>query len=132
MPSNAEPSVFGIPDRSGITRNTSKTEDSEDIDIGWADGTLSDGRSYRAECWATDQITLLTFFFSTAQIEAYTDAQFIQLLEDEGLIEFFGDSEYVTGQTFEDPSGNEMWSINIVIGDADNEFAKDSVTLQSF
>ena len=86
--------MFNIPDRSGITRNTSRTEDSEDIDIGWADGTLSDGRPYRAECWATDQITVLTFFFSTAQIEAYTDAQFIQLLEDEGLIEFFGDSKY--------------------------------------
>ena len=124
--------MFHSPDRTGVTRNTSKTEDNDDIDIGWADGVLSDGRPYRAESWATDQITLLTFFFSSAQIEGYTNAQFIQLLVDESLIEFFGDRKYVTSKTFEDPSGNEIWSVNIVIADENNEFAKDLIHLKSF
>ena len=124
--------MFHSPDRTGITRNTSKTADNDDIDIGWADGVLSDGRPYRAECWATDQITLLTFFLSTAQIETYTDAQFIELLEDEGLIEFLSDKKHVTSQTLDDPSGNEIWSINIVIADENNEFVKDSINLKTF
>ncbi len=84
--------MYHAPDRSSATRNFSKTKDDDDLDIGWADGVFSDGRPYRAESWAADQITLLTFFFSTSQIETYTNAQFIKLLEDEGLIEFL--SEY--------------------------------------
>jgi len=30
---------------------------------GWNEGLMADGLPYRAECWAMDQITMLTFFF---------------------------------------------------------------------
>ena len=123
--------MYHAPDRSDAIRNFSKAED-DDLDIGWADGVLSDGRPYRVEGWAADQITLLTFFFSTAQIETYTDAQFIKLLEDEGLIEFSSDERYVAGEIVEDASGNQMWSVNVVIADENNEFTKDSISLKPY
>ena len=123
--------MYYAPDRSDQIRHFSKAE-GDDLDIGWNDGVLSDGRPYRAESWATDQITLLTFFFSTSQIETYTNAQFIKLLEDDGLIEFSSDQKYVTGEMFEDPSGNEMWSVNVVIADENNEFTKDSISLKPY
>ena len=123
--------MYYAPDRSDQIRNFSKAE-GDDLDIGWNDGVLSDGRPYRVEGWAADQITLLTFFFSTAQIETYTDAQFIKLLEDEGLIEFSSDQKYVAGEIVEDASGNQMWSVNVVIADENNEFTKDSVSLKPY
>jgi hypothetical protein len=123
--------MYHAPDRSDQIRNLSKAE-GDDLDIGWNDGVLSDGRPYRAESWAADQISLLTFFFSTSQIETYTDAQFIKLLEDEGLIEFSSDERYVAGEIVEDASGNQMWSVNVVIADENNEFTKDSVSLKPY
>lgn len=123
--------MYHAPDRSDAIRNFSKAE-GDDLDIGWNDGVLSDGRPYRAESWAADQISLLTFFFSTSQIETYTDAQFIKLLEDEGLIEFSSDERYVAGEIVEDASGNQMWSVNVVIADENNEFTKDSISLKPY
>ena len=123
--------MYHAPDRSDAIRNFSKAE-GDDLDIGWNDGVLSDGRPYRAESWAADQISLLTFFFSTSQIETYTDAQFIKLLEDEGLIEFSSDKRYVAGEIVEDASGNQMWSVNVVIADENNEFTKDSISLKPY
>jgi hypothetical protein len=123
--------MYHAPDRSDQIRNLSKAE-GDDLDIGWNDGVLSDGRPYRVEGWAADQITLLTFFFSTAQIETYTNAHFIQLLEDEGLIEFSSDERYVAGEIVEDPSGNSMWSVNVIIADEHNEFTKDFISLTPY
>ena len=51
---------------------------------------------------------------------------------DEGLIEFSSDQKYVAGEMFEDPSGNEMWSVNVVIADENNEFTKDSISLKPY
>ena len=48
--------------RSNQTQNYVKSEENTVLDIGWNEGILSDGRPYRAECWAEDQVTMLTFF----------------------------------------------------------------------
>ena len=53
---------FPSSDRSKQTIHFTKDEDGV-IDIGWCDGILSDGRAYRAEMWAQDQMSLLTIFF---------------------------------------------------------------------
>jgi hypothetical protein len=34
------------------------------IDIGWCEGILLDGRAFRAEMWAQDQISMLRHCFS--------------------------------------------------------------------
>jgi hypothetical protein len=65
--------TYAKPDRSKQPYNHRKTADNETLDIGWYEGVLADGRPYRAECWAQDQVTCLTFFFSTQGIEKATD-----------------------------------------------------------
>ena len=63
-----------VPDRGNQRLNFAKAPGDDTLDIGWAKGTLSDGRPYRAECWCQDQVTMLTIFFSTLGLQAATDA----------------------------------------------------------
>ncbi len=81
------------PDRSDHSPNFSKTPENDVIDIGWDEGILSDGRRYRVECWAQDQVTSLTYFFSTRGLENMTNA-----------------------------GGSNMWSVNVVVGDDEKTF----------
>ncbi len=60
-----------IPDRTKQAIRSTKDQDGV-IDIGWCDGVLSDGRAFRAEMWAQDQVSMLTFFFSSIGLEAHT------------------------------------------------------------
>ncbi len=76
------------PDRSDQRPNFRKTEDHPAIDIGWNEGVLSDGRPYRAECWAEEQVTSLAVFFSAAGIKDLTNADALALLEREGLVTY--------------------------------------------
>jgi hypothetical protein len=52
---------YPTPDRSKQRVHFTKDEDGV-IDVGWCDGALSDGRAFRAEMWAQDQVSLLTVF----------------------------------------------------------------------
>ena len=120
------------PDRSTFTPNFRKSDDNPALDVGWAEGTLKDGRPYRAECWAEDGLTSLTFFLSTTGLEKFTDADLAALLETEGLLGFTGERRYVAARPFTDASGNAMWSVNVVVGDDETTFVVDSVPLRSY
>ena len=65
---------FPIPDRTKQPVRSTRDEDGV-IDIGWCEGVLSDGRAFRAEMWAQDQISMLTLFFSTAGFELWNRMQ---------------------------------------------------------
>lgn len=105
------------PDRSTYKVNRVKTEENDQIDIGWNEGVLSDGRPYRIELWAQDQITSVTVFLSTEGIETYSNQQFVELLEKEHIVWWSpGATKSAYGLPLEDSSGNPMWSINVVIG----------------
>lgn len=58
---------FPAPDRARQPVRSTKDDDGI-IDIGWCDGVLSDGRAFRAEMWAQNQVSMLTIFFSTVGI----------------------------------------------------------------
>lgn len=120
------------PDRSNQTPNRAKTPENDVLDIGWNEGVLSDGRPYRVECWAQDQTTFLTYFFSTHGLENVTDARFAELLVREGLLRFTGSQRYVAARTLKDASGNAMWSVNVVIGDDEDTFVADRGPLRSY
>lgn len=68
------------PDRSNYAPNRVKTPDNDQIDIGWNEGFLSDGRPYRLECWAQDQFTCVTVFMSTEGLETYANEQLVEML----------------------------------------------------
>jgi hypothetical protein len=117
------------PDRSGFEPNFSKTPENEALDLAWQEGILSDGRAYRVEYWCQDQTSFLTFFLSTTGLEEASKEAFKRLLEAENLIHFKPGPNYVEGRKWTDHAGNEMWSINVVVGDEENTFVEGGVAL---
>lgn len=89
----------------------------EDVNIGWNCGFIG-RRPFFMELWATDGITMLTFFICTKGIEQYSVADLERLLIDEAQIYsklpgYFSPSE---APKFTDDSGNEFFSFNVVVG----------------
>lgn len=103
------------PDRSNHVPNRIKTEENPQLDIGWNEGTLTDGRPYRVECWCEDQITSLTYFFSREGLPELTRESAADLLEREELLVFLGPrSAYPV--PIEDAAERPIWSVNVVVG----------------
>ncbi|NOX85025.1 MAG: hypothetical protein GXO86_03515 [Chlorobi bacterium] len=119
------------PDRSDYTPNFVK-DDYEQVDIGWNEGVLFDGRPYRVEGWFMDHITMVTYFFSTKGMENYTDDMFAELLTKEGLIEILSEENPIEADIITDAAGNEMWSVNVAIGTDDKQYARDFTPLNSY
>jgi hypothetical protein len=120
---------FPVPDRSGQTVNTVKGEDGV-LDLGWCEGVLSDGRPFRAELWAQDQITVLTFFFSVLGLETLSPDALYALVEKEGLVRLAaGFSPSFQVRTWADPSGTEFWSVNVTVGTDEETRLADSVAV---
>ncbi|MBT3576426.1 MAG: hypothetical protein HOI47_24510 [Candidatus Scalindua sp.] len=124
--------MYPKPDRSNQTPNFIKSAENEALDLAWNEGNLSDGRSYRIECWAEDQITMLTFFFSTSGIEKYTESMLKELLVEEKLVQFVKKDATVSGFHYIDASGNKMWSVNVCIGTEDELFANGLLNLHTY
>jgi len=123
---------FPRPDRSNYTPVFKKTVDSPSVDIGWNEGLFADGRPYRVECWAEEQITMLTFFFSSLGMEQYSDRMMADFLSREGLIEKVLDLKNMSVQPVVDPSGNDLWSVNLVVGNEDGLILKDHISLKRY
>jgi len=125
--------TYAKPDRSTYTPNFSKSAENDQLDIGWAEGVMKDGRPYRLECWAQDQLTCVTVFLSSAGLESATTEALLALLEVERVIWWRPGATPSAGVSgFIDSAGETMWSINIVIG-LDGEKARaDSVPLQAY
>ncbi len=72
---------------------------------------------------------MLTYFFSSRGLETYSDDQFASLLESEGLVRFLDTRRYVSAMPVKDAAGNDMWSVNVVVGDEDETYISDSTKL---
>ena len=120
---------FPVPDRSRQQLRIVK-DASGMIDIGWCEGVLSDGRAFRAEMWAEDQVTSLTIFFSTLGLEDIEPEDVCALVEHEGLVKFLEDGQiYCASDKYYDNSGQELWSVNIVIGIGQQTCVSDAVPI---
>src|SRR5690348_2298215 len=118
---------FRLPNRSK-QRVRRKKDDDGVIDIGWCEGVLSDGRGFRAELWAQDQIDMLTIFFSAEGL-ADLDQQGLQaLVVREQLVAFVdAATTFCEGRKYVDDAGNELWSVNIVVGADRGTYVGDTV-----
>ena len=124
---------FPKPDRSDFAPNFEKTAENDVLDLGWAEGQLSDGRPFRVESWCQDQMTMLTYFMSTKGLKHADDEFFRGLLVSEGLICFTESGQrHVSASKIKDASGNKMWSVNVVIGDEEETYAEDAFPLSSY
>lgn len=111
-------------DRSNFKPHALKGDDGI-LDIASDEGVLSDGRPYRVEFWCQDQVSCLTFFMSTRGIENADRAYFLRLLKAHNLLEFTNSSQtYLTPAKWVDAAGNEMWSVNAVIGDEAHTYVR--------
>lgn len=120
---------FPIPDRSSQAVRFAKDEDGV-VDIAWCDGVLSDGRAFRAEMWAQDQISMLTIFFSTAGLEDLDPEAMKRFVEEEGLVSFRKTAaSRCTAVRVIDDAGSPVWSVNVVVGDQDETYLDGSVPI---
>jgi hypothetical protein len=127
-------------DRSDFTPNFVKKDFDDQLDIGFAEGIFSDGRPFRAEFWAANQISFLTYYFSSADIESFSDGDLRAYLETEHSIDF-QDEKFVSSG-FEginidaskafDASGNEIWEVTIIVGDEDGTYMRNGVVLKRY
>ena len=123
-------SPFPRPDRSDQHRNFTKTADNDAIDIGWCEGQLKDGRPYSAELWAQDQSTCVVVFFSRRNLDGLTDETAANILESDGLVTFR--KRLCSVAPWTDAAGNEMWSVNLVVGDEDESYLADTFAFQPY
>jgi len=123
---------FPVPDRSQQRVRAKKNMDGF-IDIGWCEGVLSDGRPFRVEMWAQDQVSCLTIFFSTLGLEAIDQQGIRALVEREGLVSFRDDATtFCSAAKWVDHSGHELWSVNIVVGAERDIYVRDTVPIYRY
>lgn len=92
------------------------------VNIGYAEGLLSDERPFRLECWAEDQITNITIFVSILGIEHFSPKDVINFLETERLFRRRVDDIYGSVLLYKEDNGNEFWSVSLVVGDEENTY----------
>lgn len=106
------------------------TSDTEVCNIGYAEGTLSDGRPYRVEVWSAFEIETATIFISTQDIED-KDVKFLKkLIQDNKIVDIYDDRLDVTRTV--DYEDNEFYSINIPLVDHDEEINTLLVKLKDY
>jgi hypothetical protein len=77
------------------------------------------------ELWAQDQLTCLTVFFSTADLEQLSNEAARDLLEREGVLKNNPGSSYRSAyaRPLKDSSGNPIWSVNVVLAAEEDIYA---------
>ncbi|HRI43150.1 MAG TPA: HD domain-containing protein [Fimbriimonadaceae bacterium] len=121
------------PDRSNAKiPNRVKTPENDSIDFGWDEGILSDGRPWRAEAWAKDQLTCITFFFPLRGLETLDRDDFIQLLERENLLTYADERRFVTPMPAVDVSGHPLWGVHVVVADESDTYVEDHLSLKPY
>lgn len=125
--------AYPVPDRSDYTPSFEKRPENDfSLDIGWAEGTMSDGRPYRVECWAQGQTTFLTFFFSVVGLERSDESAIAGQLAREGLLVFAAGKSPMALRRHTDPAGHDLWSATFTVGTEDELFVSASVPLRSY
>ncbi|MGA3174562.1 MAG: hypothetical protein ABSE25_09095 [Syntrophorhabdales bacterium] len=123
---------YPVPNRANHRLNLEAGPDKEYEDIGWNRGVLSDGRPFRVEYWCCNGLSVLTFFMSTKGIEKATDRYFRELLVDEGILTFLTADSALRAKKITDASGNEMWSVNVAVGDQEGLLVGETVLLKRY
>ncbi|MEG2069100.1 MAG: hypothetical protein RSB52_01840 [Acidaminococcaceae bacterium] len=100
-----------------------------DKDLGYAEGSFSDARPYRIECWVIEQVVMATIYFSDRNIKTWQKEQLTTYLEQEKLVEWLTVEKNLQGKQAKDDLGIALWVVNIKLKDEKEQFAKLKVTL---
>lgn len=104
------------------------------IEMGWAQGVLSDGRPWLASLWEdADGDRTLSLTFAVGADATDNEEELLQYLLDEGLlvlvaaeIEFF-----ICEQRDDLFSPTPLWMVDVLLGDAGTEWAKPGFTVRA-
>lgn len=97
--------------------------DDKEVNIGWDTGLLGPDRPYFLECWATNGITMLTYFVSAIGMEDASTEDLVKLLTDARLFRLLDPEHPRTSvMKFEDDRGNVFFSINVTVGIEDETY----------
>ncbi len=110
--------------------NIDFTSDTEVCNIGYQEGTLKDGRSYRMEVWESYGVLNATVFISIIDFENKTESDIKKYLVENDLIEIIEDKIYIT--ELEDSNDNSFLSINVPIKDHEKELNRYLVSLKDY
>ncbi len=107
-----------------VDRGTEWYDDPE-YNLGWDAGFLGADRPYFMEAWATNGITMLTYFVSVKGIENATTEDLVKMLTEAGLFRILKPGNNpVSVMKFEDDHENEFFSINVTIGVEDDLYVE--------
>jgi len=103
--------------------------DDKEVNIGWNTGLLGADRPYFMEAWASNGITMLTYFVSAAGIENATTGDLVKMLTDAHLFCLLDPENPRTSvMKFEDDHGNVFFSINVTAGTEDDLYVEGART----
>ncbi len=121
----AEPCTgrYPRPDRSSFRPKVNGIDPAYEVDLGWTEGELHDGRPYRAELRTWDHLVFITFFFSAVDLEEASGEELFALLEQENLIRFTGGRQGAAEKR-KDFSENELWSVCVALRGRDGVLAR--------
>ncbi len=91
-----------------------------EFNIGWNAGLLEENRPFFAECWAADQMTMLTINVSAKGIEEKTRDEIDRCFQDVGYYSYRGERQYPANvEKVEYPDGEEYFIVNLLLGTED-------------
>ncbi len=123
---------FPIPRRINYIPSPLEADEDGVLDIGFYCGSLKDGRPYRLECWAMDEITMVTIMFSDIGIRSYLRQDMYDLLEQEKMVGYVSEKRPLQFTRTHDDVGNSIWMLNIMLTNGKEKYATLKMELQSY
>ncbi len=124
---------FNVPCRVNYVPSPYEPDEDGVMDVGYKTGTLSDGRSYRLECWRMDDMLMLTVMFSDQGLAGYVRGDMPLLLEGEEILTFNANVKpRLQAARTTDDIGQSMWALNLMLADKKGIYAELMAELNSY
>ena len=115
---------FPVPCRVDYVPSPYEPDEDGVQDVGYYNGRLSDGRSYRLECWRMDDMLMITVMFSDLCLSAYKREDMPLLLEGEDIVRFTGENRKLQATRPADDRGQAVWAINLMLANKKGTYAE--------
>ena len=96
-----------------------KWADEESRNLCWDAGIYEDNRPYFAECWSLYTTTVMTVFISSKGMPPDADQRhfLVEFIRNGLIAGLSSEQPHIEVQTVADDTGNEFFSVNLVLGD---------------
>ena len=84
--------------------------------IGWNAGLLEENRPFFAECWAIDQVTVLTIYVSADGIEDISPEELEKMVQESGYYSYVEPGHKASVKTITNNKGETFFALDITVG----------------